>query len=431
LRWWPARITVAIAYTTAIVDPLARNDALTLAVAGMVAVTAVAVFVRTSGTARRAAIPALAAALAFAAVLALTAINRLGGWQADRAVLWTYDLVVAGVAVILLADLLYGHWSDFVVTGLVVDLGTRANTGTLQDELRRALGDRSLVLGYWLDDEAHYVDEAGHPLDLDQLEAGRAITPIVHDGLPLAVLVHDAAVLGDRDHVTAVAAAARLAVSNVRLQADTRQQVAALIASRRRIIDTTETQRRQLEQDLHEGVEIHLAEAAASLRGARSRVCGGPTSIALGELEEELRTTRAELDTLAQGLHPRLLTDAGLAAALRALPAPPGTTVGLAVTTERLSAPVEAAIYFVCSEALTNVAKHAAATHATITVMRTDECVVAEITDNGIGGADPARGSGLRGLTDRVEAVGGELDITSRAGSGTVLTARIPNEPYR
>ena len=146
---------------------------------------------------------ALAAALAFAGVLALAAINRLAGWQADRAVLWTYDIVVTCVAVVLLVDLLRGHWADAVITDLVVDLGTRADTGTLQQRIGRALGDHSLVLGYWLADEARYVDDTGHPVEVERPGPGRMITPVADaSGQPLAVLVHDTAVLADPDLVT-------------------------------------------------------------------------------------------------------------------------------------------------------------------------------------------------------------------------------------
>ena len=152
-------------YVTATFVPLARNHTVTIAIAVLVASVAAGGFLRTSGTARRAQVPALVAALAFAGVLALSAFNRLAGWDADDVVQWAYDVVVAGGVIVLLVDLLRGRWADDVVTDLVVDLGSRADTGTLRDALARALGDPSLVLGYWLSDEARYVDDAGTPVD--------------------------------------------------------------------------------------------------------------------------------------------------------------------------------------------------------------------------------------------------------------------------
>ena len=232
LRWRLAVATVAASYVIATIEPLAHNDTLTLALAVLVAGVAAMGFLRTSGTARRAAVPALAAALAFAGVLALGALNRLAGWDAGREVLWAYDLVVVGAVIVLLVDLLRARWADDVVTELVVDLGSRSDTGTLRDALGRALGDPSLMLGYWLSDEARYVDDAGSPVEVAQTGRDRVVTPIERDGRPVAVLVHDVAVLDDPGLVDAVATAARFAVSNARLQAETRERVIELGASR-------------------------------------------------------------------------------------------------------------------------------------------------------------------------------------------------------
>ena len=165
-----SRAVVIAAYVDAVVEPIATNDALTLALAALVALASVQIFLQTSGPARKAAIPALAAALAFASVLALGAATRLAGLDADRVVLWTYDIVIAVIAVALLVDLLRGRWAEAVVTGLVVDLGRRAEGGTLQGTLGRALGDPSLALGYWLPEEERYVDDAGRPIELPDPE---------------------------------------------------------------------------------------------------------------------------------------------------------------------------------------------------------------------------------------------------------------------
>jgi hypothetical protein len=244
LRRRLAQATVIAAYVDAAVEPIARNDVLTLVLAGLVAVAAADVFLRASGTARRAGIPAFAAALAFAGVLALGAVERLARWDAAREVLWTYDIVIACLAVVLLVDLLHGRWAEAVVADLVVDLGKRPDTQTLRNELGQALGDRSLVLGYWLPEEGRYVDDAGREVELPEREAGRAVTPIAQGGEPVAVLVQDQAVLEDPALVEAVASAARLAVSNARLQAEVRARVLEVAASRRRIVEAAGRWRR-------------------------------------------------------------------------------------------------------------------------------------------------------------------------------------------
>jgi signal transduction histidine kinase len=424
LRWWPARATVAGAYLTAAVEPLARNDGATLVLSALVAAASLVAYRRASGTARRAGVPALVAAVAFAGVLALGATNRLAGWEIDRGMLWAYDSVVAGVVVVLLSDLLRGRWADAVVTDLVVDLGGRADTGTLRDELSRALGDPMLVLGYWLPDEGRYVDDAGQPVEPDVAAPGRAVTPIEHNREPVAVLVHDAAVLDDTGLVDAVAAAARLAVSNARLQADARERVVALAASRRRLVEAADAQRRRLAGELDEGVQRRLDSAARLLDDVPQM--DGSTANLLTEVRGELRGARAELAEFAQGIHPRALTEGGLSGALQALADRAGVPVRLTVPPGRLPPAIEAAVYFLCSEALTNVAKYAHASWVVVTVGRTNDQVTAIIEDDGVGGADPTRGSGLRGLADRVEALGGQLHIESATRAGTRLAATLP-----
>jgi signal transduction histidine kinase len=425
LRRRLAQATVAAAYIDAAIEPIARNDVVTLILAALVATAAADVFLRASGTARRAGIPALAAALAFACVLGLGAVQRLAGWNADREVLWAYDIVIACLAGVLLVDLLRGRWAEAVVAELVVDLGKRADTQTLRDELGRALGDRSLVLGYWLPEEGRYVDDAGRPVELPEPGAGRAVTPIADDGEPVAVLVHDEAVLEDPALVEAVSSAARIAVSNARLQAQVRARVLELAASRRRIVEAADAQRRGLEGELRAGAEHRLGRVATLLEETRADM-DGPAAVSLEEVEEELRGARAELRDFARGIHPSALTEGGLAAALPALTIRAGADVQLAVSVGRLDPTVEAAVYFLCSEALANVGKYAEASQVTIDVARLDEHVVVSIEDDGIGGADTSRGSGLRGLADRIEALGGQLFVRSPVGGGTRLDATIP-----
>jgi signal transduction histidine kinase len=427
LRRRLAQLTVMAAYVDALVLTLARNDVLTLVLASLVAGAALEGFLRTSGTARRAGIPALGAALAFATVLAFGAVERLAGWDADRQALWAYDVVIACVAIVLLVDLLRGRWAEAVVADLVVDLGQRADTRTLRDELGRALGDRSLVLGYWLAEEGRYVDDAGLPVELPEPGAGRAVTPLARDGEPVAVLVHDEAVLEDQALVEAVASAARMAVSNARLQAEVRARVLELAASRRRIVDAADAQRRRLERELREGAERRLAEVASLLAGARQDARES-AALRVADVEEEVRAARAELHDFAQGIHPSALTEGGLGAALTELVSRAGLPVELELSVGRLAPAVEAAVYFLCSEALANAAKHAEATKVKIDVTESGGRLRVEIVDDGVGGADPARGSGLRGLADRIEALDGRLSVESLPHHGSRLSAEIPVE---
>ena len=250
-----------VAYVTAIVEPLARNDWVTLAVAVMVSVAAVDVFVRSSGPARKAGRPALAAALAFAGVLALGAVDRLAGWGADLAMLLLYDTVITAVAVVLLLDLRFGRWVDATVADLVIGLGGEASA-SLQAQLRRAMGDPTVMLGYWAPDSGRYVDDIGAEVELPADDATRAVTYVDDNGAPLAVLVHDAAVTRDPQLLTAVSAAARLAVTNVRLRAGIRDRAARLAASRRRIVEAADRQRTDLEAELAAGTVNRLAEVS-------------------------------------------------------------------------------------------------------------------------------------------------------------------------
>jgi signal transduction histidine kinase len=419
-----ARVVVVAAYVDAVIEPLAANDALTLVLSGLVALAALQVFLGTSGPARKAGGPALAAALAFAGVLALGALNGLAGWDAERTVLWTYDVVIAAIALVLLRDLLRGRWTEAVVTGLVVDLGAPAEVGTLRGKLARALGDPSLVVGYRLPGTGGFVDDAGRPVDLPESNSGRAVTTIEEGGEQVAVLVHDEALLADATLVRSVAAAARIAVANARLQAEAQTRATELEASRRRIVEAGDAQRRRLEQELRLGAERRLENVGALLADAR-RTAQPDEEEAIGAIETELDQARRELREFAHGVHPAALTDGGLMPALALLAARSPIPVDVRGEIGSLPEPVEAAVFFVCSEALANAAKHSAASRISVEVRREGDRVVVAVADDGVGGASPHRGSGLRGLADRLEALGGHLRVDSRPGAGTQLTGEI------
>lgn len=419
-----ARTVVVLAYADAAIEPVAQNDALTLLLSAAVALTAVQVFGRTSGSARKAGRPALAAALAFAGVLALAAIGRAAGWD-DTAMLLLYDAVIASVVLLLTVDLLRERWTDAVVTGLVLDLAGQRGGRTLRSTLAEALGDPSLVVGYPLPDIGGLVDDRGKPVDLPLPGSGRAVTPIDDGDDRLAVLVHDDALLADARLVESVAAAARLAMSNARLQAEARSSAAALEASRRRIVEAADAQRRRLEEELQHGAARRLEKVGSFLAEARAGSLSDASAVE--SLERELDGARRDLGEFAHGVHPAALTDRGLRPALALLAAHSPLPVDVTGDVGRLPPAIEAALYFVCSEAITNAVKHASATSVHVELSRETTAVVVTVSDDGVGGADPASGSGLRGLTDRVEALGGRLLIGNPRGGGTRLAARIPS----
>ena len=246
---------------------------------------------------------------------------------------------------------------------------------------------------------------------------------------PVAALVHDPALLERRALLTSAGAAARLALENERLQAELRAQVAELRVSRARIVSVGDDERRRLERDLHDGAQQRLLSLGLALQLARTRL-GPETNGAaelLAEADEELRAALDELRDLARGIHPAVLTEHGLSAALQSLAERSRVPVTIVdVPAERLPEPAEAAAYFLVSEALTNAAKYAQASQVRVSVTHRSECVLVDVSDDGIGGADPSRGSGLRGLADRVHALDGELDLESPAGRGTHLHVEIP-----
>ena len=360
LRRRLAVMAVGVAYVDGLVKPIASNDVVTLAVAVLVAVAAVDVFVRTSGPARRSGAIALASALAYAGTLAAGALVRLFDLDADETVLILYDAVVASIAIVLLLELLFGRWTEETVADLVVALGERAGTGTLRDQLAKALGDPSLIVGYWIAEPARYVDDGGRPVELPVPGEDRAVTEIDDDGNRVAVLVHDPATMDDPRLVAAVAAAARLSVVNARLQAEIQGRVSEVAESRRRIVEAVDDQRRRLERELSEGAQRRLDGVLRLVDGAR---CAAPAVEAAGlnELEVEIRAAQAELRDFAQGIRPSALDQGGLAAALPVLAERVPVPVDLDIDVGRVPPAIEAAVFFVCSEALANVAKHALA----------------------------------------------------------------------
>ena len=394
------RAAVAVGYVAAIVTPAWRSGTTTIVLASLLLGVAGRSYLRSAGRERRERLAALQATAFLGAVLAADALVRLAVSSADAkdATLLANEAALVVLAISLLAGLLRWPWERAEVTDFVVEIG-EARSGTLRDALARALGDPTLELGYWLPETGAYVDVAGRPLELPAAGSDRAVTRVEREGQAVAVLVHDPVVLDDPGLVEAVTAAARLAASNARLQAEVRAQVNELQESRRRLVRAGDEERRRLEQRLHEGAErrlVALGHVLERASGKASRTGSAEIARASGQLARTL----ADLHDLAGGLHPRALAEQGLAAALASLARRSPVPVELAVPAGCLPAEVAAAAYFVCSEALANAAKYASASRVVVRVAANDRAALVEIVDDGVGGADPAQGSGLRGLAE-------------------------------
>ena len=296
------------------------------------------------------------------------------------------------------------------------------------DVLAEALGDPTLVVAYWLPERGRYVDHGGRPIELPDGD-GTVATEVTHQGRLVGALVHDAALRQDPELLRAAAGAAALALENDRLAVELRARVEALRASRARIVEVGDAERRRLGRDLHDGAQQRLVSLLIELRMARERWEEKP-ELARTLVDSALESAGAaveELRELAAGIHPAILSQRGLDAAVESLASRSAVPVEVDVQLDdRLSAAIETAAYFVVAEALTNVAKYAGATHAGVDVRSENGGAVIEVRDDGIGGADAGGGSGLRGLQDRVGALDGTREVTSPRGEGTLIRARIP-----
>jgi signal transduction histidine kinase len=376
------------------------------------------------GWSRRAMIPLLWIGTAVGAEVILT------GSLFHFSALVTYALIplvlLAGPALFVISTV-RARTAGGALGTAIVDLEPGASPGRLRDALARALGDSTLQLAFRRPDGSGYLDTSGQAVDVARPAPGRAVTPIADaDG---AVLVHDAGLEHEPQLVRLTAAAASMALEHSRLQAEVHAQLEQVRASRARIVEAGDAERRRLERDLHDGAQQRLVTLSLALGMARDRAAGADPE--LGSLIEsaskEAREALTELRELARGIHPAVLTETGLSGAIQALAERSlvATTI-TAVPDGRFPAAIEATAYFVVSEALANVAKHAGAHGAQVIIQRRPGRLVVEVSDDGAGGARPEGGSGLRGLADRVASVGGVLRVDSPPGGGTRLEADIP-----
>ena len=313
---------------------------------------------------------------------------------------------------------------------LVVDLGETPAPERLRDALAGALGDPNLDVLYWSPDRGSYVDPGGMAVEPGDRATGRTITYLEHRGEPIAAILHDPALAEDPGLVAAVGAAVRLAVENERLAAEVATQLREVRASRARIVAAGDEERRRVERDLHDGAQQRIVSMTLALRLAQAKLGADADPLvreSLAQASTDARAALAELRELARGIHPQILTGAGLAAAVSRLAErlPAEVTVDIEPD-RRWSAKVESTAYFVVSEALANIAKYARATSVMVRATQDGDVLTIEVRDDGVGGADAAAGSGLRGLADRVAAIDGELTVASPPGLGTRVVATLP-----
>jgi signal transduction histidine kinase len=337
---------------------------------------------------------------------------------------WRYEAAALLVLALGVAwGLLRERRARASVARLVVDLGQSPRPGGVREALADALRDPSLELAYVRERGGGYIGADGRPVGI---EAGptRAVTPLMREGRSFAVLVHSAMLLDDRTLVEEVLSAARLAVENERLQAEVRAQLIDLRASRARIVETGDAERRRLERDLHDGAQqriVGLALALQLLKSQLGAVADPELAGRIGDAETGVRGALAELRELAHGIHPAVLSDEGLAAAVETLAeqSPVRIEIG-AIPDERLPLPVEAAAYFAIAEAIKS-----APGRATVNVARENGLVVVIIRHSGDKDSDPEADAQLLEIADRVGALDGRLDVQRDRGE-TVVRAEIP-----
>jgi signal transduction histidine kinase len=331
------------------------------------------------------------------------------------------------VPVGVLLGIVRARWSRARVANLVVELGRGVPVGGLRDVLSRALGDPSLELAFASPTGSGYVDASGQPVELPVGDPSRTVTRLEREDELLGILIHDPAIEAeDPGLVAAVGNAARLALENERLAAEVRAQLEEVRASRTRIVEAADAERRRVERDLHDGAQQRLVALALRLQVASKAT--PEASDLLEEATGELQTAIDEVRGLARGIHPTILTETGLRAAVDALAERTPLQVTVDIPERRFDPQVEATAYFVVTEALTNIARHARASDARVSAVEASGRLLVTVEDDGRGGADPSVGSGLRGLSDRLAAIDGRLTITTPQGGGTSVRAELPLE---
>jgi signal transduction histidine kinase len=364
----------------------------------------------------------------FAVALVAQALLLLAGafaWPSFETIRRVTFALIGLSPLAFLIGLLSARLARSTVADLLVELHADPAPAELPALFARALRDPSLTLAYWLPQYETWADLDGHTVTLPP---DRATTMIERDGVRLAALVHDRSLNDEPQLLDAVSAAAGIALENGRLQAELRANLEELRGSRERVLQASQGERQRLERNLHDGAQQRLIALSLDLSMLESKLGDDPDARAqLDQARQEIAHSLEELRAVAHGLHPAVVSGHGLAVALESLVARAPVPVRLTIDMEeRVDEGIEVAAYYVVSESLANIGKHAQARSATIAVTRENGQLVVEIVDDGIGGADSESGSGLRGLADRVEALDGRLRVWTPQGGGTRVRAEMP-----
>jgi signal transduction histidine kinase len=455
VAWWPGRLGLALGYAgsvlvlgllaAAVFDPASEGCAqcprnlllvggssgaywslnragiyLGLAWSLLVILLAAADLVRATQARRRLAAPVVLAGCVYLGVVAADfaySLHRgyLGNDGLDRRLWLGEAAALCALSLAVIWAWVRAWRTRSALAGLVIELAESPAPGGLRDVLAGVLHDPSLQLAYPLAD-GRLADARCRAVELTG-----EVTPVVRGGQRVALLSHRPGLLAEPALAEEVAAAARLALDNERLQAEAWSQLEGLRASRARIVGSGDAERRRLVRDLHDGAQQRLVTLSLALRLARARLGPGVDPALAGRIDEaegELRTALADLRELAQGIFPVILAEEGLSAAVEALaeagPAPLEIT---ALPDERLGSPVEAAAYFVVSEA----ARQAAASTLKVSVARGDTGLVVEVEGDNV----PAE---IVGLQDRVGALDGSVTVVRGPGGRATIRAEIPCE---
>jgi signal transduction histidine kinase len=380
-----------------------------------------------SGIDRVALLPALVGVSAGAVTGALTTSGQVL-IASDLA--WAAMTVIQGVALLALPisvalTALRTRLANADVAGTVGRLTRPATPQGVQGAVRTLLHDPTATVLFWSPERDGYIDGDGQPAEPPTDDSRLTVDVHAGSGARLALVALDPRLRHHAGLVNSTVASIGLALENAWLQAELRAQLGEVRASRTRILDAQMSERRRLGRNLHDGAQQNLLALSMRLEAARTRTADETTQRELTEIKDQLRTALADIRDLARGLHPAVLTQAGLGAAVAEMVERRAVPVLVDLPAERLDALVESAAYFVVSEALANADKHAGAGTVSIWGRLVDGDFALRISDDGPGGADEF-GAGLRGLADRVSALGGSLAVVSPPGGGTRVDVRIP-----
>lgn len=409
------------------------NAAIAMAyLAGLVAVgLAIAVLLRRwrSGSEawRHAVAPVLLTGTLMLAVLMLGLGAGLLQAPGHRWFQFAFSLVAALVPVAFVLGLIRARLERAAAVELMARLGVAATHEELRATLTSALGDPGADVLYAAGD-GRYLDAAGRPRALPGSYDDRRGREIRSDGHSVGALLYSRALDSTPELIDAIAGAASPALVNQRLNAELRGRLEELRESRARIVQATDDARRTIERNLHDGTQQRLLSISMAMGLAESRFGSDPESARrlLSEARRSLAEALRELRELSQGVHPGVLAERGLGEAVKELAYSSPQPIEIAVDLDRdLPQPVEAGAYYVVAEGLANATKHARSQTISVDISTSGELARVRVADDGVGGADPD-GGGLRGLSDRVEALGGRLRVVSPPAVGTVLEAELP-----